>query len=159
MCVCVCVCVSLSGKNLANNGHSGINAEVSQSRRRPAPQAISFCRVRCGMLWAHPVITVTQSGLGLLVSGSSAQLPRALNRLPESLVCVCECVCVSVCVCVCLRVLCVFCVCVCVRVCMCVYIYAQKLRGCVYVAVLLIVRSMCGVETAGRFDCKIGKQI
>jgi len=26
-----------------------------------------------------------QSGLGLLVSGSSAQLPRALNRLPESL--------------------------------------------------------------------------
>jgi len=38
------------------------------------------------MLWAHPVMTVTQSGLGLLVSGSSAQLPRALNRLPESLV-------------------------------------------------------------------------
>jgi len=38
-----------------------------------------------GMLWAHPVMTVTQSGLGLLVSGSSAQLPRALNRLPESL--------------------------------------------------------------------------
>jgi len=26
-----------------------------------------------------------ESGLGLLVSGSSAQLPRALNRLPESL--------------------------------------------------------------------------
>ena len=39
-----------------------------------------------GMLWAHPVTTVTQSGLGLLVSGLSAQLPRALNRLPESLV-------------------------------------------------------------------------
>jgi len=38
-----------------------------------------------GMLWAHPVMTVTQSGLGVLVSGSSAQLPRALNRLPESL--------------------------------------------------------------------------
>jgi len=38
-----------------------------------------------GMLWAHPVMTVTQSGLGLLVSGSSAQLPLALNRLPESL--------------------------------------------------------------------------
>ena len=40
---------------------------------------------RCGMLWVHPVITLTQSGLGLLVSGSSAQLPPALNRLPESL--------------------------------------------------------------------------
>ena len=40
---------------------------------------------RRGMLWAHPVMTVTQSGLGLLVSGSSAQLPRALNRLLESL--------------------------------------------------------------------------
>ena len=38
-----------------------------------------------GMLWAHPVMIVTQSGLGLLVSGSSAQLPRALSRLPESL--------------------------------------------------------------------------
>ena len=34
-----------------------------------------------GMLWPHPVMTVTQSGLGLLVLGSSAQLPRALNRL------------------------------------------------------------------------------
>jgi len=31
-----------------------------------------------GMLWAHPVMTVTQSRLGLLVSGSSTQLPRAL---------------------------------------------------------------------------------
>ena len=40
---------------------------------------------RHGMLWASPVMTVTRSGLGLLVSGSSAQLPRALNRLPESL--------------------------------------------------------------------------
>ena len=40
-----------------------------------------------GMLWAHIVMTVTQSGLGLLVSGSSAHLPRALNRLPESLHC------------------------------------------------------------------------
>ena len=39
-----------------------------------------------GMLWAYPVMTVTQSGLGLLVSGSSAQMPLALNRLPESLV-------------------------------------------------------------------------
>jgi len=37
------------------------------------------------MLWAHPVMTMTQSGLGLLVSGSSAQLPQALSRLPESL--------------------------------------------------------------------------
>ena len=36
--------VSLSGKNLANNGHSGY-AEVSQSRRRPAPQAILFWTV------------------------------------------------------------------------------------------------------------------
>ena len=34
---------------------------------------------------AHPVMTVTQSGLGLLASGSSTQLPRALNRLPKSL--------------------------------------------------------------------------
>ena len=31
------------------------------------------------------VMTLTQSGFGLLVSGSSPQLPRALNRLPESL--------------------------------------------------------------------------
>jgi len=30
------------------------------------------------MLWAHPVMTVTQSGLGFRISGSSAQLPRAL---------------------------------------------------------------------------------
>jgi len=30
-------------------------------------------------------MAVTQSGLGFLVSGSSAQLPRAPNRLPESL--------------------------------------------------------------------------
>ena len=37
------------------------------------------------MLWAHPVMTVTHSGLGLLVSGANAQLPWALNRLPESL--------------------------------------------------------------------------
>ena len=44
------------------------------------------------MLWAaaHPVMTVTQSGLGFLVSGSSAQLPRAPNRLPESLVDLCK---------------------------------------------------------------------
>ena len=78
-------------------------------------------------------------------------------------VCVCVCVSVSVCLCVSVCVVCVVCVCVCVRVCMCVYIHvcvcAQKLRECVYVAVLLIVRSMCGVETACRFDCKIGKQI
>jgi len=38
-----------------------------------------------GMLWAHPVMTVTQSGFGLMVSGSSAELPWALNTLPESL--------------------------------------------------------------------------
>ena len=29
VCMCVCVCVSLSGKNLVNNVHSSINAEVS----------------------------------------------------------------------------------------------------------------------------------
>jgi len=78
----------------------------------------------------------------------------------------CVCVCVSVCLCVSVCVVCVvcvLCVCVCVRVCMCVYIhvcvYAQKLRECVYVAVLLIVRSICRVETTSRFDCKISKQI
>ena len=59
------------------------------------------------MLWAaaHPMMTVTQSGLGFLVSGSSAQLPRAPNRLPGSLDgdivckrvwCVHECVCLTV---------------------------------------------------------------
>jgi len=44
------------------------------------------------MHWAaaHPVMTVTQSELGLLVSGSRAQLPRALNRLPESLIAMSE---------------------------------------------------------------------
>jgi len=64
-----------------------INSFASTSRRRDRKR-----ERRHGMHWAaaHPVMTVTQSELGLRVSGSRAQLPRALNRLPESLIAMLE---------------------------------------------------------------------